>query len=53
MSRGRVVAISAITGALVGAVFFYITGWGAAIGAVLGAAGGLSAAISWYWGSEE
>ncbi|MBC8447389.1 MAG: hypothetical protein H8D78_06540 [Chloroflexi bacterium] len=53
MSRARVVAISAAAGALIGAGFFYIIGWGAGIGALLGLASGLSAAIAWYWGAEE
>jgi len=53
MSRARVVVISIAVGALVGAVFFHIMGWGASIGAVLGIACGLSAAIAWYWGKEE
>jgi len=53
LNRARVTVIAALAGSAVGAIVFAITGWGAGFGALLGAAGGLSAAVGWYWGSNE
>lgn len=53
MNRWRVTAIAVLAAALVGAVVFHFVGWGAATGALMGAVGGLSAAIGWYWGNKE
>ena len=45
--------IALLAGAVVGAVIFYLTGWGADMGALLGGAAGLSASVGWFWGSRE
>ena len=53
LNRTRVTIIATLAGAAIGAIVFAIVRWGAGIGALLGAAGGLSAAVGWYWGTNE